>query len=230
MIRLLIVDDHPVVRTGLLGMLAGEADFEVVGEARDGQEAIDRAAVLDPDVVLMDPRMPDVDGVAATERIRARRSATHVLVLTTYDSDDDVLRAIDAGATRCLLKDAPREELFRAIRAAAQGHPVLAPAVLERVINRLRTPATDTLSEREVEVLQLVAGGAANKEVARELFIARRPSRPTSRTSSPSSVSTIARPPSRSPSTGESSATRGGRSRTCGAVDHTFRGASQGTA
>lgn len=171
MIRLLIVDDHPVVRTGLRGMLAGESDFEVVGEARDGQEAIDRAALLEPDVVLMDLRMPDLDGVAATERIRARRSATHVLVLTTYDSDDDVLRAIDAGATGCLLKDAPREELFRAIRAAARGHSVLAPAVLARVMNRLRAPAAEALSEREVEVLQLVAGGAANKEVARELFI-----------------------------------------------------------
>ena len=171
MIRLLIVDDHPVVRAGLLGMLTGEDDFEVVGEARDGAEAVDRAALLEPDVVLMDLRMPNLDGVSATERIRVRRPETQVLVLTTYDTDSDILRALDVGAVGCLLKDAPREELFRAVRAAARGESVLAPAVLSLVMSRMRAPAAETLSDREVEVLRLVARGASNKEAARELFI-----------------------------------------------------------
>ncbi len=171
MIRILIADDHPVVRTGLQGMLAGEADLEVVGEARDGQEALDKAVLLHPDVVLMDLRMPNLDGVGATERIRSRLPATQVLILTTYDTDGDILRAIDAGAVGCLLKDAPRDDLFRAVRAAARGESTLAPAVLALLLNRMRTPAAETLSAREVEVLTLVAEGAANKEVARTLYI-----------------------------------------------------------
>ena len=171
MIRILIADDHPVVRTGLQGMLAGEGDFEVVGEARDGREAVEKAALLEPDVVLMDLRMPVLDGVAATELIRAGRSETEVLILTTYDTDGDILRALDAGAVGCLLKDSPREELFRAVRAAARGESVLAPAVLSQVMSRMRAPAAETLSDREVEVLRLVARGASNKEAARELFI-----------------------------------------------------------
>ena len=171
MIRILIADDHPVVRTGLQGMLAGEGDFEVVGEARDGKEAVKMAARLKPDVVLMDLRMPVLDGVAATELIRAGRSETEVLILTTYDTDGDILRALDAGAVGCLLKDSPPEELFRAVRAAARGESVLAPAVLSQVMSRMRAPAAETLSDREVEVLRLVARGASNKEAARELFI-----------------------------------------------------------
>jgi len=171
MIRILIVDDHPVVRTGLQGMLAGEADLDVVGEATDGQEALDKAVLLHPDVVLMDLRMPNLDGVGATERIRSRLPATQVLILTTYDTDGDILRAIDAGAVGCLLKDAPRDDLFRAVRAAARGESTLAPAVLALLLNRMRTPAAETLSSREVEVLTLVAEGAANKEVARTLYI-----------------------------------------------------------
>ena len=171
MIRILIVDDHPVVRTGLQGMLAGEADLDVVGEATDGQEALDKAVLLHPDVVLMDLRMPNLDGVGATQRIRSRLPATQVLILTTYDTDGDILRAIDAGAVGCLLKDAPRDDLFRAVRAAARGESTLAPAVLALLLNRMRTPAAETLSSREVEVLTLVAEGAANKEVARTLYI-----------------------------------------------------------
>ncbi len=171
MIRILIADDHPVVRTGLQGMLAGEGDFEVVGEARDGREAVEKAALLEPDVVLMDLRMPVLDGVAATELIRAGRSQTQVLILTTYDTDGDILRALDVGAVGCLLKDSPREELFRAVRAAARGESVLAPAVLSLVMSRMRAPAAETLSDREVEVLRLVARGASNKEAARKLFI-----------------------------------------------------------
>jgi DNA-binding NarL/FixJ family response regulator len=170
-IRILIADDHPVVRTGLQGMLAGEGDFEVVGEARDGREAVDKAAFLEPDVILMDLRMPVLDGVAATELIRAGRSETQVLILTTYDTDGDILRALDVGAVGCLLKDSPREGLFRAVRAAARGESVLAPAVLSLVMSRMRAPAAETLSDREVEVLRLVARGASNKEAARKLFI-----------------------------------------------------------
>jgi DNA-binding NarL/FixJ family response regulator len=119
-LRVLIADDHPVVRAGLQGMLAAQPDFVVVGEASTGDEAVALADQLEPDVVLMDLRMPDLDGVGATAQIRARRPQTHVLVLTTYDSDADILRAVEAGATGYLLKDAPREDLFRAIRAA---HP-----------------------------------------------------------------------------------------------------------
>lgn len=171
MIRILIADDHPVVRTGLQGMLAGEGDFEVVGEARDGREAVDKAAFLEPDVILMDLRMPVLDGVAATELIRTARSETQVLILTTYDTDGDILRALDVGAVGCLLKDSPREGLFRAVRAAARGESVLAPAVLSLVMSRMRAPAAETLSDREVEVLRLVARGASNKEAARKLFI-----------------------------------------------------------
>ncbi len=171
MIRLLIADDHPVVRTGLKGMLAGEADLEVVGEARDGREAVDRAAALEPDVVLMDLRMPNLDGVAATEILRARQPSIQILILTTYDTDNDILRALDAGAIGCILKDTPREELFRAIRAAARGESALAPSVLTRLMSRMRAPAAETLSGREIEVLALVARGAANKEVARQLYI-----------------------------------------------------------
>jgi DNA-binding NarL/FixJ family response regulator len=170
-IRILIADDHPVVRTGLQGMLAGEGDFEVVGEARDGREAVDKATLLEPDVVLMDLRMPVLDGVAATQLIRAGQPETQVLILTTYDTDGDILLALDVGAVGCLLKDSPREELFRAVRAAARGEPVLAPAVLSLVMSRMRAPAAETLSDREVEVLRLVARGASNKEAARELFI-----------------------------------------------------------
>ncbi len=171
MIRILIADDHPVVRTGLQGMLAGEGDFEVVGEARDGREAVEKADLLEPDVILMDLRMPVLDGVAATELIRTARSETQVLILTTYDTDGDILRALDVGAVGCLLKDSPREELFRAVRAAARGESVLAPAVLSLVMSRMRAPAAETLSDREVEVLRLVARGASNKEAARKLFI-----------------------------------------------------------
>ncbi len=170
-IRILIVDDHPVVRAGLRGMLAGEPDFAVVAEASDGVEALIRARDLRPDVVLMDLRMPGSDGVAATAVIAAELPGVHVLVLTTYDSDTDILRAVEAGATGYLLKDTPRDDLFRAIRDAAVGRSVLAPAVAARLMERMRTPAGEPLSTREVDVLRLVARGASNREVADALFI-----------------------------------------------------------
>lgn len=170
-IRILITDDHPVVREGLAGMLAGQPDFEVVGMAEDGETAVRLHASLSPDVTLMDLQMPGLDGVGAIEAIKAQQTSAHILVLTTYDSDADILRAIEAGATGYLLKDTPREELFRAIRTAAKGESVLAPAVAARLMTRMRAPAEENLSGREIEVLQLVAKGYSNKEVGKELRI-----------------------------------------------------------
>jgi DNA-binding NarL/FixJ family response regulator len=170
-IRLLIADDHPVVRAGLRGILDNQPDFEVVGEAADGAEAVALTGRLLPHVVLMDLRMPKMGGVEAIGRIKADHPQVHVLVLTTYDSDADILPAIEIGATGYLLKDTPREELFEAIRAAAQGRPLLAPAVAARLMERMRGPAEEALSSREIEVLALVAKGANNREVAGQLFI-----------------------------------------------------------
>ncbi len=174
-IRLLLADDHPVVRDGLRGVFEGDPDFEVAGEAADGAEAVDRALALAVDVVLMDLRMPRMGGVEAIALLRERAPSVHVLVLTTYDADSDVLPAIEAGATGYLLKDAPRDELVRAVRAAHEGQSVLAPTVARKLIGHVRAPAaqppSETLTERELEVLRLVAAGTTNKEAARSLFI-----------------------------------------------------------
>jgi len=170
-IRLLIVDDHPVVRGGLRGIFAGDEGFEVVGEAGNGAEAVTEAVRLGADVVLMDLRMPEMGGVEAIRRLRESAPSAHVLVLTTYDTDDDVLPAIEAGATGYLLKDAPREELVRAVRAAAKGESVLSPSVAGRVLTRVREPARDSLSRREVEVLRLIASGVPTREAAATLFV-----------------------------------------------------------
>jgi DNA-binding NarL/FixJ family response regulator len=170
-IRVLVVDDHPVVRDGLRGMLSGEPDLEVVGDAPNGLVATALVERLAPDVVLMDLRMPELDGVTATARIRAAFPGVHVLVLTTYDTDADITRAIEAGATGYLLKDTPRDELFRAVRAAARGESVLAPAVAARLMVQMRAPALQPLSARELEVLELVARGCSNREAAAVLFL-----------------------------------------------------------
>ena len=170
-IRLLIVDDHPVVRDGLHGMLDGQPDFEVVGEAGDGSEAVNLTETLKPDIVLMDLRMPVMDGVAALGEIKAHSPQVQVLVLTTYDSDADILPAIEAGAAGYLLKDSSRQELYDGIRAAARGETVLAPAVAARLVGKMRAPAEEQLSGREVEVLQLVAEGKSNGEIAAQLHI-----------------------------------------------------------
>ena len=170
-IRLLIVDDHPVVRDGLHGMFSGEPGFEVVGEAGDGAEAVAYAQSLAPDVVLMDLRMPGMDGVTAIRKLATLGIRAKVLVLTTYDTDSDVLPAIEAGATGYLLKDTPRAELLRAVRAAARGEAVLSPAVATKLLGQVRAPAKDDLSKRELEVLALIAKGATNREAAAQLFI-----------------------------------------------------------
>jgi DNA-binding NarL/FixJ family response regulator len=171
-IRVLLADDHPVVRTGLTGMLAGEAGLEIVGEAGSGEEALAMARALRPDVILMDLRMPGGDGVTATRRIRAELPGTAVLVLTTFDTDADILRAVEAGAAGYLLKDLPRADLAAAIRAAARGETVLAPAVAGRLLTRMRAGnAGEALSRRETAVLGLAARGLTNIEIGRELFI-----------------------------------------------------------
>ncbi|MFF1923749.1 response regulator [Streptomyces sp. NPDC058221] len=173
-ITLIVVDDHPVVRDGLRGMFASAAEFEVLGEAADGVEGVEMAVRLDPDVVLMDLRMPGGGGVAAITELVRRGARSRVLVLTTYDTDSDTLPAIEAGATGYLLKDAPREELFTAVRAAADGRTVLSPAVASRLVSRVRAPVAsggETLSAREREVLARVAKGTSNREIAAALFI-----------------------------------------------------------
>jgi DNA-binding NarL/FixJ family response regulator len=171
-ISLLIVDDHPVVRNGLRGIFTGDPEFEVLGEASDGREAVTLAHARRPDVVLMDLRMPGTDGVTAIRELTATAPDVRVLVLTTYGDDGDVLAAIDAGATGYLLKDAPREELLRGVRAAARGESVLSPSVAATLLGRVRAPEPEApLSPRELEVLAMVAQGATNREAARRLFI-----------------------------------------------------------
>jgi DNA-binding NarL/FixJ family response regulator len=170
-IRLLIVDDHPVVRDGLSGMFSGDDGFEVIGEAANGAQAVTLACALEPDVILMDLRMPEMDGVAAIAELARRKVAARVLVLTTYDTDSDVVRAVEAGATGYLLKDSPRDDLLRAVRAAARGQAALSPSVATRLLGQVRAPAQEPLSQREFEVLELVARGATNREAAARLFI-----------------------------------------------------------
>ncbi|MEU8781753.1 response regulator transcription factor [Streptomyces sp. NPDC048637] len=171
MITLLIVDDHPVVRNGLRGMFSADHRFEVLGEAGDGAEAIATAEKLRPDVILMDLRMPRTDGVTAIKELTKRGVPARVLVLTTYDTDSDVVPAIEAGATGYLLKDAPVEELFRAVEAAAQGQAVLSPSIATRLMGQVRRPAPAPLSARELEILELIAKGSTNREAAQKLFI-----------------------------------------------------------
>lgn len=175
MIRLVIADDHPVVRAGLAGLLSDEPGFEVVGEASDGDEAVRIAAATRPDVVLMDLRMPRVDGVAATARIlggEAGDPAPRVLILTTYETDDQILSAIEAGAAGYLLKAAPQDEIVAGIRSVAAGQSALSPQVAVRLVERMRRPEPGiVLTARETEVLRLVATGHSNKQIATALGI-----------------------------------------------------------
>jgi DNA-binding NarL/FixJ family response regulator len=170
-IRVLIVDDHPVVRDGLRGMLNGEADLDVVGEATNGLEALAMVRRHATDIVLMDLRMPVLDGVAAIRHLSAEHPQVRAIVLTTYDQDNDIVRALEAGACGYLLKDAPRDELYRAVRAAAAGETVIAPQVAARLLGHLRSPVVEKPSDRELEVLALVARGLTNRAIARQLHI-----------------------------------------------------------
>jgi len=169
-IRLVVIDDHPVVRAGILGILASQPDLDVVGEGGDGADAARLVKELRPDVVLIDLRMPGVDGVTAIRTIRAMDTPPPVLVLTTYDSDGDIMRAIEAGAAGYLLKDAPPAELYAAIRSAAGGGAPLSPHVAARLVERVRD-GIGSPSARELDVLRLVARGASNREIARDLRV-----------------------------------------------------------
>jgi len=176
-IKILIADDHPVVREGLFAMLSREADFEVVGDAKDGVEAVNKAKELKPDVVLMDLRMPEMDGVEAMRQIKSVVPDVRFIILTTYSDDEYIFSGIEAGARAYLLKDAPREDLFKAIRAVYQGESLIQPVVASKLLDRFselsrRTPSGDELSERELEILRLMAKGAANKEISAQLSIA----------------------------------------------------------
>jgi DNA-binding NarL/FixJ family response regulator len=170
-VTVLIVDDHPVVREGLRGMLAAEPALSIVGEAASGDEAVAMARMHRPDVVLMDLRMPGGDGVQATSGILSTAPGTRVVVLTTYETDADIVRAVEAGAAGYLLKDTPRQDLVAAIRAAARGETVLGPTVAGRLVSQFRRPAAEPLSARETEVLALVARGGTNAEIGRALYI-----------------------------------------------------------
>ncbi|MFO7251305.1 MAG: response regulator transcription factor [Actinomycetes bacterium] len=170
-IRVLLVDDHPVVRMGLRGMLEHDPGIVIVGEAGSGDEAVALARALAPDVILMDLRMPNGDGVSATRRILAERPEAKVVVLTTYETDQDIVPAVEAGATGYLLKDTSREDLIAAVAAARRGETVLSPSVATRLVSRMRAPAQETLTPRETEVLALVARGLTNAEIGRALFI-----------------------------------------------------------
>ncbi|MEV6288753.1 response regulator transcription factor [Kribbella sp. NPDC051770] len=171
MIRLVIVDDHPIVRDGLRGIFDADPAFEVVGEASDGAEALVVAARHRPDVVLLDLRMPGLSGADLIRALKAQQPAPAVLVLTTFDDDAEVLAAIDEGATGYLLKDTPRAELRRAVEATARGESVLSPTVAQTLTRRSTTPQHQKLSPRELEVLALVARGTTNREVADHLFV-----------------------------------------------------------
>ena len=170
-LKVLLVDDHPVVREGVRAMLAPEPDIEVTGEAGSGDEAVTLARPGAYDVILMDLRMPGTDGVAAIGQILAGDPAARIVVLTTYETDADILRAVEAGAAGYLLKDSPRSEVANAIRVAARGETVLAPSVAARLVTQVRRPQRDSLSAREVEVLRLVARGMTNADIGRRLFI-----------------------------------------------------------
>jgi DNA-binding NarL/FixJ family response regulator len=172
-IKILIADDHTIVRAGIRGLLETQPDFEVIAEVENGMQAVEQTHKLRPHIILMDLRMPEMNGVTAIAKIKAQHPEIHILVLTTYDTDADIVRAVEAGATGYLLKDVPREELFRAVRATAKGETVLASSVAARLMGKVRSGGDEALTAREIEVLLLVARGATNQEVAESLSISK---------------------------------------------------------
>ena len=170
-IRVLVADDHPIVRSGIVALLEAAPDVEVVGQASTGPEAVELAIALEPAIVLMDLRMPGIDGDEATARILAERPGVRVLILTTYESDDSILSAIEAGASGYLLKAAPQDEILAGIHSVARGEVALAPAIAALLVKRVAQPPAPTLSPRETEVLALVAQGLSNPAIATRLFV-----------------------------------------------------------
>jgi len=170
-IRVVVADDHPIVRQGLVALLANEPDIEVVADVADGRAAVSAVLAEEPDVVLMDLRMPEMDGVEATRAVRARRPGVAVLVVTTYDTDEAIVRAVEAGAAGYMLKDSPTDALVDAVRRAAAGETVLAPPITKRLNDRDRRVSPYALTSREIDVLRAVAGGNTNAEIAASLFI-----------------------------------------------------------
>lgn len=170
-IRIIIADDHPIVRSGLKAILASQPDFELVADVENGSAAVSASESLHPDVILLDLQMPTMDGVTAIAHLQKQNLPARIIILTTYDTDADVLRALEAGASGYLLKDTPPEELFRAIRSAARGEMTLAPSVAAKLSRRLTQTAERSLSTREIEVLELAARGDSNKEIAVKLHI-----------------------------------------------------------
>ncbi|HRJ58811.1 MAG TPA: response regulator transcription factor [Anaerolineales bacterium] len=170
-INIIITDDHPVVRSGLRALLLSQPDFDIVADAENGEEAVSLAISLVPDLILMDLQMPNLDGLGAIKLIRDKLPKVNILVLTTYETDADILPALEAGAIGYLLKDTPPEQLFQAIRNAARGEMALAPRIAERVTQRLINSSKNTLSSREIEVLELASQGNSNSAIAKKLFI-----------------------------------------------------------
>ncbi|MEU0402754.1 response regulator transcription factor [Streptomyces sp. NPDC006197] len=170
-LRIVLADDHTVMRAGLVALLASEPTIDIVGEAGDGRAAVELVNRLEPDLALLDLRMPVLDGVGATAEIVAGHPGTRVLILTTYDTDTEIEHAVEAGATGYLLKDATREQLVEAIHSASRGETVLAPRVAQRLVAKMRQPAPVTLTAREVDVLDAVADGLSNPEIGKRLVI-----------------------------------------------------------
>lgn len=171
MISLVVADDHPIVRQGIVALLGAEPDIDIVAEAADGQEAVEASLRLRPTAIVMDLRMPGLDGVGAIEAIRGEWPDARILVLTTYDTDEAIVRAVEAGASGYLLKDTPADELISAVRRAAAGETVLAPPVAKRIVERMQDPAASALTVRELEILREVASGHTNSAIADRLHI-----------------------------------------------------------